>query len=241
MSVLGLDISSWQHPDGAPIDWPRVADAGYRFVLVKATQGVTYVNPWLARDLEDAHAAGLHVGAYHFYDQGPDAAEQAHYFVAALMGRHLQMYAWLDYEVSFSSPYEASQEVTQFLDAAHDGRPGCGLYCNTYTLDALRTAATRLPKLWVADPGVSSAPVECFAWQRAWNQAVPGIDAPTDVDELIRTRGVNLDTAPRPRPAAAPAEVAALQAAAHADEESAEPAEGATESAGESEAAGASA
>ncbi len=68
----GLDVAAYQHPvtsqypHGAPIDWPRVAAASYRFAAVKGTEGDYYVNPWATTDLAEAKAAGVDVTPYHF-------------------------------------------------------------------------------------------------------------------------------------------------------------------------------
>ncbi len=62
----GIDISSWQHPGGAQIDWAAVRSAGVAFAVVKATEGLTYTNPYFATDRTRAVQAGLVVGAYHY-------------------------------------------------------------------------------------------------------------------------------------------------------------------------------
>ena len=64
--ALGVDVADYQHRNGALIDWPQVAAAGYKFAFVKATEGDYYVNPWYAYDLAQAKAAGLYVAGYHF-------------------------------------------------------------------------------------------------------------------------------------------------------------------------------
>jgi GH25 family lysozyme M1 (1,4-beta-N-acetylmuramidase) len=69
-AALGVDVSSFQHPNGAPIDWPQVAAAGYRFAFIKATEGSYYVNPYFASDAAGAEAAGMLVAAYHFANPG---------------------------------------------------------------------------------------------------------------------------------------------------------------------------
>ncbi len=71
-AVRGVDVAAFQHPvtnadpQGAPIDWSRVAADGIRFAAVKATEGNYYVNPFYAGDLADAAAAGLPVLGYAF-------------------------------------------------------------------------------------------------------------------------------------------------------------------------------
>ncbi|WP_131787672.1 GH25 family lysozyme [Protofrankia symbiont of Coriaria ruscifolia] len=62
----GIDISSWQHPGGAQIGWAAVRSSGVTFAIVKATEGMTYTNPYFATDRTRAVQAGLVVGAYHY-------------------------------------------------------------------------------------------------------------------------------------------------------------------------------
>jgi GH25 family lysozyme M1 (1,4-beta-N-acetylmuramidase) len=64
--ALGVDVSSFNHPGGAPITWAKVAAAGYKFAFVKATEGSYYENPYYASDAAAARAAGLFAAAYHF-------------------------------------------------------------------------------------------------------------------------------------------------------------------------------
>ncbi len=75
-------MASWDHPDGAPIDWAAQAAAGIRFAYVKATENTDYTNPYYAADQHDAKAAGLYVGAYVFGrpDQPDPAAQADHFF-----------------------------------------------------------------------------------------------------------------------------------------------------------------
>lgn len=66
-SVLqGIDVASFQHPDGAPINWSAVAAGGYKFAFIKATEGSYYVNPYYRSDLAGAESAGLFVAPYAF-------------------------------------------------------------------------------------------------------------------------------------------------------------------------------
>lgn len=89
--IRGIDVSNYQHPGGASIDWAQVAGAGNRFVFIKATEGPVspggpyYTNPWFKRDRSDAAAVGMYRGAYHFgRPQYPldSAIFQARYFVS---------------------------------------------------------------------------------------------------------------------------------------------------------------
>ncbi len=62
----GIDVASFQHPNGAAIDWTQVAGAGYRFAAVKATEGNYYSNPYYVADTAEAKSAGLYTTGYHF-------------------------------------------------------------------------------------------------------------------------------------------------------------------------------
>lgn len=71
-AATGPDVASWQHPNGAPIDWNQVRAAGHDFAFVKADEGPVangrsyYTNPYFTQDWNGAAAAGLYRGAYHF-------------------------------------------------------------------------------------------------------------------------------------------------------------------------------
>ncbi|MCK9924504.1 glycoside hydrolase [Frankia sp. AgPm24] len=83
----GVDISSWQHPYGAAIDWNAVHAAGVSFVYIKATENNQYTNKYYAGDRDAATKAGLAVGAFHYARPSASlgtAVEQAKHFVAAI-------------------------------------------------------------------------------------------------------------------------------------------------------------
>jgi GH25 family lysozyme M1 (1,4-beta-N-acetylmuramidase) len=88
-ALQGVDVASFQHPNGAAIDWAKVAASGIQFAAVKATEGDYYRNPYALRDLAHAKAAGLTVMAYAFAipnGNGSSASPvvQANYLLAYL-------------------------------------------------------------------------------------------------------------------------------------------------------------
>jgi MYXO-CTERM domain-containing protein len=84
-TVPGIDIASYQHPNGAAIDWPTVA-ISKRFVIIKATEGTTYTNPYYSDDASKARAAGLVVSAYHYLRYTSTGAAQADHFLSQIGG-----------------------------------------------------------------------------------------------------------------------------------------------------------
>lgn len=195
----GVDVSTWNHADNEPIDWTAVARAGYTFAIIKATQGDSYLNPWLRRDYDDAFAAGLLVGAYHYYDASAEATKQAEHFVGCLIGMRLDLHAWLDLEVTAPNEWTLAGYVNTFLEACKDGRPGTGLYCSQSTWQELNKATISVPAVWAADWGVESPPSEATIWQKG-QSGVPGIPGSVDLDYIVSTRGINLSTTPPAKP-----------------------------------------
>ncbi len=76
--IHGMDISRWQHPSNAPIDFAKMYTAGIRFVMIKASdtkevadaQALKYVSI----DHNSAQAAGIYTGFYH-YATLPDSSD----------------------------------------------------------------------------------------------------------------------------------------------------------------------
>ncbi|WP_082346581.1 glycoside hydrolase family 25 protein [Lawsonella clevelandensis] len=76
----GIDIASWQHPNGADVDFKRVQAAGYTYVFVKATEGTHYKNEYYVNDAMAAQGNGVLMGGYHYADVSKDARAQAAMF-----------------------------------------------------------------------------------------------------------------------------------------------------------------
>lgn len=71
----GVDVSRWQHPYGAALDWPLLSTSanGFSFTFVKATEGAGtqgVANLFFDQDVAAARAAGAYVGAYHYSGPG---------------------------------------------------------------------------------------------------------------------------------------------------------------------------
>jgi GH25 family lysozyme M1 (1,4-beta-N-acetylmuramidase) len=75
--VPGIDVSHW---NGA-IDWKRVRGDGFRFVFIKATEGVTYEDDTFPPNWKGARSVGMLRGAYHFFHPNIDPKKQADLFI----------------------------------------------------------------------------------------------------------------------------------------------------------------
>ena len=87
----GIDISAWQRGinlDTVPAD----------FVIVKATEGLDYVNGDCDRAYQQAKAAGKKLGVYHFADGNSSGTAEADYFVDNIAGYIGEAILVLDWE-----------------------------------------------------------------------------------------------------------------------------------------------
>ncbi|MGM0125725.1 hypothetical protein IGI37_003125 [Enterococcus sp. AZ194] len=98
MVLNGIDISSWQ----GNIDVSKVP---CDFVIVKATEGTSYVNPYCDTRYQLAKKAGKLLGVYHYAKNGNPEAE-ADFFYKNSKGYVGEAVLFLDYEegLSVSSP-----------------------------------------------------------------------------------------------------------------------------------------
>jgi len=77
--IPGIDVASYQHPNdkNEDIDWKAVHGSGQKFALIKATESDSYENPHWKYDVDQARAAGMKVGTYHFARVKQSAKAQA--------------------------------------------------------------------------------------------------------------------------------------------------------------------
>ena len=110
-SMNGIDVSS--HQTGINVD----KLSGVDFIITKATEGTTYVNPECDRVYQDAKRAGYSLGVYH-YASGGDALAEAKHFVNNISGYLGDSVLVLDFE-----SYAVNQGVgwaKDWLDAVYN-------------------------------------------------------------------------------------------------------------------------
>jgi GH25 family lysozyme M1 (1,4-beta-N-acetylmuramidase) len=78
--IHGMDISRWQHPGGASIDFEKMYAAGVRFVMIKAADSHDIADAealkYLIMDRNAAQAVGIYTGFY-YYAYLPDSIDEA--------------------------------------------------------------------------------------------------------------------------------------------------------------------
>lgn len=111
----GVDIASYQ----SGINPAKLTTTD--FVIVKFTQGTTYLNPYADRQYSVAKAVGKLLGAYH-YAEGKNAKSEAQYFVKCLGNRVKECVLALDWEGNQNSVFGTGKDVAwckEFLDEVY--------------------------------------------------------------------------------------------------------------------------
>jgi GH25 family lysozyme M1 (1,4-beta-N-acetylmuramidase) len=203
-TLEGIDVSHWQEQ----INWPMVAAAGKKFVIMKATEGTGFVDPMYATNHAGARAAGIATTAYHF--ASPDSTQgeaiaEANHFVDVAQLTDGDLIPALDLEVAGGlSTTGLRNWVAGWLAqvAARIGvKPMIYVSPNFWVNhmgDTRWFADAGYQILWIAHWGVSSPTVPAQNWGgRGWTfwqysncGSVPGISGCVDLD---RYNGTNLE------------------------------------------------
>jgi lysozyme len=204
----GVDVASFQHPGGAPINWQHVAANGIQFAAVKATEGNYYKNPYALTDLAAARAAGLATVAYAFAIPNGNGgstspATQASYLLSYLGSSSATVPVLLDIEYDpyvntdhtnecyGLSPAAMVKWISGFGNAVQAKTGRLPIIYTTAdwwrTCTAGSTASGQTP-MWVANYTTASSPLlpagwaTWAFWQYSSAGTVPGISGAGNVD-----------------------------------------------------------
>ncbi|WP_192356810.1 glycoside hydrolase family 25 protein [Mesorhizobium mediterraneum] len=183
--VRGIDVSHHQRQ----IDWRRVAADDVAFAIIKATEGGDHVDDAFAANLREARAAGLAVGAYHFFTFCRPGADQARNFISVVPRDKSLLPPVVDIEFFGNcprrpSPEELNVELSAFLGPveAAFGKTAI-LYV---TDDAARAYAGQIvgrPR-WVRSLALQPGHDEWIYWQYHDKGRVDGITGDVDLNVL---------------------------------------------------------
>jgi lysozyme len=177
--VPGIDIYHGDFVDSFHL----AAAAGVRFVIIKAAQGLTEVDPAHAANLQRALSVGLIAGSYEFFTDG-DPVAQAEHFVnnAGLLAGQLPL--TLDVETYF--PGVSADALACAMEIKRLTGRFPIIYCSlSFWESYLQPIFPEETTLWLAEYGVSAPRVACSFWQWSQGTAVAGITNPCDCDVFI--------------------------------------------------------
>ncbi|MGJ8755352.1 glycosyl hydrolase [Clostridium botulinum] len=149
----GIDISM----HNGSINFGAVKSAGVSAVIIKATEGVQYIDPFLNQHYQGAKAQNLNIGFYHFMSEKTDPSQQAIDFWNAIKGKQFNIIPTLDIETNNQgrSQSQISDRCIQFLLKF---KSLSGYNCMVYTggffgRDNLDSRVKKYPG-WIAHYGV---------------------------------------------------------------------------------------
>jgi lysozyme len=197
-----IDVSRHQ----GTIDWVAVAASGVKGVMIKATEGIGYIDPLFIQNVLGAHAAGLEVGFYHFArPETPNTAmQEAEYFLAKVADIPATLPYALDVEGEAADlgPSRLTDWCHEWLETVEQ-RTGhrCMVYSGaSFARSYLGGKLARWP-LWIAHYGVNQ-PMANGTWERwAMHQysetgRVDGIAGKVDLNEMDTEYWRELTTPP---------------------------------------------
>ena len=211
----GVDVSNWN----GNINWTKVAHAGYRFAIAKATEATTYQDTTYAANRAASEAAGIAFGAYHFARPSgvglagvtASAVAQADYFLAFATPQPGELPPVLDLEATGNLSSRSLQAWTKAW--AQEVYARLGVHPLVYSSpafwqehlgDSTSVAAAGTP-LWIAHWTTASKPsipaqnwngLGWTFWQWSDCVSVPGIAHCTDGDRMNGATPASLEIAP---------------------------------------------
>ena len=186
----GIDIASWQHPNGADVDFKRVQKAGYAYVFVKATEDTHYKNEYYVNDAMAAQGNGVLMGGYHYADVSTDAAAQARMFADVIKvkgGASLPPVLDIE-EAKGLTAAQLNKWVRTFLQETYNriGRKPIIYSYRSFLMNQMGNTSdfTRFP-LWIADYNGKQSPTLPLPggwktwtfWQYSSQTRIDGIQA----------------------------------------------------------------
>lgn len=188
-ALQGLDVS---HHQGR-IDWESVGEAGIDFAFVKATEGTDWIDPRGQSNWNGARAAGLRVGAYHYYLLCETGAAQAKHFIdiVPLSGSALPPVIDLEHAQNCGLDQPAQEvraEISVMISKLrrHYGQSPIIYTTNAFYRDWLQGSFPANP-IWIRD--IDTYPRlpdgrEWTIWQYSHRGRVPGIDGEVDLNVM---------------------------------------------------------
>jgi lysozyme len=192
-----IDIS---HYENVSQDFAVVAASAINAVILKATQGIGFVDPTFLVRAAEASAAGLLVGAYHFLDGSDPFKQMAHFRkIVGVTGITWLSIDWEPYPQSQASQLHAEEAVSALRSHAPQRAGDTGqwpvIYMNRYML-AEPSPTLMNCALWLAEYGSRPICPPGFSSWKLWQHTdgnvgssvvpVPGI-GPCDRSKFAGT------------------------------------------------------
>ena len=159
----GCDLSNFNHPNGAAIDYAALAQAK-KFAYVLISDGISFENTYALADVRGCLAAGMEVGGYQFFRPDENFDKQLSNFqkyYQAIGGFTLP--PMIDCETASS---QGMALTASLLGEFHTNMATVlgvdpGVYCNLDFYDNMPGCPWGWP-FWLADPSHPDTPLEAL-------------------------------------------------------------------------------
>lgn len=186
--VKGIDISG----HNGSVDFAKAKADSIDFVYIKATEGIDFCDVMFARNCKGAKAAGLKVGAYHFFRFGTPGHLQAYHFLSTVGQYDLDLPLAIDVEDWYNDEGVDDSEVREQLRVMVDALASNGMRVMIYTNKEGygRFVDSFFPDvdLWICSLGAKPPTGDWAVWQHSHCGKVSGIETPVDVDAFCGSR-----------------------------------------------------
>ncbi len=172
--AYGIDISQYQ---GDEVDLLNKKKDSLSFIICKATEGITYIDPKFHQNWQVISAKKFIKGAYHFYRCQDNPKQQAaHYLNTVQKISNTDLPPIVDFE---QAGIDASQSVKQIQDnlliflneVAHTLQRKPMIYTNFYVANQyLNIPEFAQYPLWIADYTSQKQPMTPTTWKnKSWS------------------------------------------------------------------------
>jgi lysozyme len=184
-NVEGIDVSGWN----GNTNWQKVKQSGRDFCFIKATQGLTYLNPHFKTDWANSKIDGLIHGAYHYFMPSDNAEMQAQWFLKNIgLLTKSDLPAVLDWEFHTGNYDEEIKNALIWLTIVHKetGKKPI-IYSNPSYIDSLSNPESLINyPLWLAQwaskPTIPKPWSGYSFWQYSDTGVVPGVPGQCDLN-----------------------------------------------------------
>lgn len=196
---MGFDISHYNQVT----DWKAAHEAGHDFVYIKATEGMSEVDPALAGHIAGARSVGMKLGIYHYVHCGQGGIAQAWHLLAAAKAAGYKPESDLKIALDLEDPEAPNYDLQETRDMIialstelyRSTQRLPVIYGNRSWLDTYLGDGFGGHPLWFASPGnnpeIGTLPGgwDTWAiWQYDWKGVVPGVSGDIDMDRLHDSR-----------------------------------------------------
>lgn len=184
--IMGIDVSHYQ----GDIQWEKIKGSDeVRFAFVKATEGVSYVDPFSKKNAASLRTIGIPFGNYHFFHPNKDSEVQARFFLKHL-SKPILLPPVLDIEIVQAVSAEELRKKAKTWLTLVEKETGCTpiIYTDLSFWQSYFSESFEQYPLWLAEYRphlyIPSEMKRWSIWQKSESGTISGISGNVDINQL---------------------------------------------------------